>query len=260
MTKMADVQSEKDKRNIDIDKVGVQNVSYPVKVLDKNNKFQNTVASIDMYVNLPHGFRGTHMSRFIEILNDYRGLINASNMDDILTRIKEKLNADSAHMEVSFIYFIEKEAPVSKLKSLMDYKCRFIGSKSKENDFILEVEVPVMTLCPCSKEISEKNSHNQRSFVNVQLKWEKDLIWIEDIVSLVESCASAPVYSLLKRDDEKFITELAYDNPVFVEDIVRDISVLLINDKNIKWFRVESINHESIHNHNAIALKEWSRN
>lgn len=257
---LPDIQNQPDLRNIPIDKVGVKNVHYPITVLDKKNKEQHTVASINMYVNLPHQFRGTHMSRFIEILNQYRGLINVTNMGEILTKIKESLEADSAHMEVSFSYFIEKEAPVTKAKSLMEYKCRFLGSHNEIEDFVLEVDIPVTTLCPCSKEISDNNAHNQRSLVKVQIRWAKELVWIEDLVDMVEGCASAPVYSLLKREDEKYVTELAYDHPMFVEDLVREVAKNLMEDKNITWFRIESENFESIHNHNSYALIEMDGN
>ncbi len=253
---LVDVQSQMSYTDIAIDKVGVKDVHYPIVVLDKRNKEQHTVAKINMYVDLPHYFRGTHMSRFIEILNEYRGLINVSNMGDILSKIKSKLQADSAHMEVSFAYFIEKEAPKSKAKSLMSYNCRFLATKNSDEDFILEVEVPVTTLCPCSKEISAQSAHNQRCMVKVQVRWHKDLIWIEDLIVMIEQCASAPVFSLLKREDEKYVTERAYKHPMFVEDLAREIASKLKKDKNIRWFRVESESFESIHNHSAYALIE----
>jgi GTP cyclohydrolase I len=256
---LPDVQNQKDHRNIPIEKVGINSLRYPLTVLDKQNKKQNTVASINMYVNLPRRFRGTHMSRFVEILNEYRGLINVSNVGEILSKTRSRLNASSAHIEITFSYFIDKPAPISKVKSLMEYKCRFIASQNTESDFILEVDVPVTTLCPCSKEISEHNAHNQRSFVKAQVRWAKDLVWIEDLVELIENCASSPVYSLLKREDEKYITEHAYDRPVFVEDLVREVARALIKEDNITWFRVESENFESIHNHNAYAVVEWDR-
>ena len=255
-----DIQNEVDNRKIDIDMVGIKNILYPIKVYDKKNKFQSTIATIDMSVNLPHNFRGTHMSRFIEVLNEYRELINGSNMDEILRRIRRKLNASSAHMLVKFTYFTEKVAPVSKIKSLMDYNCKFIASDVEDDyRFILAVKVPITTLCPCSKEISKKGAHNQRSIVTVQVQWEGELVWIEEIIDLVESSASSPIFSLLKREDEKFVTETAYENPRFVEDVVREVSIKLMGLANIVWFRVESLNHESIHNHDAYAVKEWHR-
>jgi len=254
--KLKDVQEEKDDRRIPVDKVGVKNICYPIVVLDKKNKEQHTIASINMYVNLPHHFKGTHMSRFIEILNKHHGRIALKNMGKILNEMKALLKAQSAHMEVEFPYFIEKEAPVSKEKGLMEYRCRFMGSSNElENDFLLEVRIPVNSLCPCSKEISRYGAHNQRSLVTVQIRF-KHLVWIEDLVALVESSASSPVYSLLKREDEKFITESAYDNPAFVEDIVRNIAEKLQRDENISWFSIEAENFESIHNHSAYAFIE----
>jgi len=253
---LADIQGQMAYSDIALDKVGVKDVKYPIVVLDKRNKEQHTVAKINMYVDLPHYFRGTHMSRFIEILNEYRGLINISNMGEILSKIKGKLDAQSAHMEVSFTYFIEKEAPKSKAKSLMAYNCRFLTTQNKDDDFILEVEVPVTTLCPCSKEISDQGAHNQRCLVKVQVRWENELVWIEDLIAMIEQCSSAPVYSLLKREDEKYVTEHAYKHPLFVEDLARNIASKLKKDTNIRWFRVESESFESIHNHSAYALVE----
>lgn len=254
--KLKDVQKEKDDRHIPIDKVGVKDIRYPIVVLDKKNKEQHTIASINMYVNLPHQFKGTHMSRFIETLNKHHGSIALRNMGKILNEMKTTLEAQSAHMEVEFPYFIEKEAPVSKEKGLMEYRCRFIGSSNEmENDFLLEVKIPVNSLCPCSKEMSKYGAHNQRSLVTVQIRF-KDLVWIEDLITIVESSASSPVYSLLKREDEKFVTERAYENPAFVEDIVRNVAEKLEKDENIRWFSVEAENFESIHNHNAYAFVE----
>lgn len=252
---MRDVQSEEDPRKIEIDKVGVKELSYPIIVLDRANKLQHTVARVNMFVNLPHNFRGTHMSRFVEILNKYRGQITMKNMSPILRKMREVFRAESAHLEIDFPYFIEKEAPVSGSKSLMSYGCRFIGSLSKEEDFILEVRVPVNTLCPCSKEISDRGAHNQRGEVRLQVRF-KEFVWIEDLISLVEASASSGLYSLLKREDEKWVTENAYDHPAFVEDVVRSVAEKLLNDENITWFAVEAETQESIHNHNAYAFLE----
>jgi len=252
-----DVQKQPGMNNLDIDKVGVSDVSYPIEVLDKNNVKQCATATVNMYVDLPHHYKGTHMSRFIEILNQYRGEITIRNMSGILQEIARCLEAKSAHMEVGFKYFIEKEAPVSKSKSLMGYDCRFIGSHTQDNgeDFILEVKVPVMNLCPCSKEISQTAAHNQRSEVCVRVRF-KDFVWIEDIVSLTERSASCELYAVLKRPDEKSVCERAYENPRFVEDIVRLIGYELMEDDNITWFFVISKNFESIHSHNAYAEME----
>jgi len=258
---MNDVQKESAEHEVDLDKVGVKGVKYPIVVLDKKNKYQNTVATINMYVDLPRHFRGTHMSRFIEILDHHRGRMTFHNISPILTEMKEKLDAKSAHLEIAFPYFIEKTAPISGQKSFMVYDCKFIASQSDYDDFILEVKVPVMSLCPCSKEISDRGAHNQRSIVTVRLR-TVGFVWIEDIVKIVEDSASSDLYALLKREDEKYVTEKAYDTPRFAEDMVRQIAVQLDNVPQIIWFSVETENYESIHNHNAYAsvskLKEYN--
>ena len=252
---MIDIQNQSDYRNIEIEKVGVKNIKYPIIVLDRNNKTQQTIAAINMYVNLPHHFKGTHMSRFVEILNEYRGRINLQTLYTILDEMKEKLDAKSAHLEVEFPYFIEKEAPVSKEKSLMEYTCKFCASHEKERDIYIEVNVPITTLCPCSKEISQGGAHSQRGKASVKVRFKR-FVWIESIIGYVEKSASSEVYSLLKRTDEKYITEEAYSNPVFVEDVVRNIAEKLDADQNITWFSVEVENFESIHNHSAYAFVE----
>lgn len=258
---MNDIQKEVAEHEVDLDKVGVKDVKYPIVVLDKENEFQHTVASINMYVDLPRHFRGTHMSRFIEILDRHRGRMTLDNIDPILTEMRERLNARSAHLEVAFPYFIEKTAPVSGQKSTMVYECKFIASQddqSHQDEFIVEVNVPVMSLCPCSKEISDRGAHSQRSIVTVRIK-TGEFVWIEDIVKLIEGAASSDVYALLKRADEKFITEKAYDNPRFAEDMVRQIAVELEKMSRITWFSVETENYESIHNHNAYAAVSRNR-
>ena len=252
---MNDIQSQRDHRRIEINKVGVKNIRYPIAVLDKAKGVQHTVASINMYVDLPHHFKGTHMSRFIEILNRFKGDISIKNFSNILSEMKRKLRAKSAHLEVEFSYFIEKEAPVTRAKSLMEYICRFCGSSNEKDDFYVGIIVPITTVCPCSKEISQYGAHNQRSIVTVNLRFKK-FIWIEDIIQLIEECASCDLYSILKRPDEKFVTEKAYKNPMFVEDVVREIAKRLKKDPNITWFTVESENFESIHNHSAYAFVE----
>ncbi|MBI5344293.1 MAG: GTP cyclohydrolase I FolE2 [Deltaproteobacteria bacterium] len=254
---MKDVQGEPDFRRIGIDKVGVKDIRYPIVVLDRKNKYQHTVASINMYVDLPHQFKGTHMSRFIEILNEHRREITVRNFPGILKKMKQRFNASTAHLEVEFPYFIEKAAPVSRSKGLMEYRCRYIGTLGEggAHDFILEVTVPVSTLCPCSKEISERGAHNQRGMVRVAVR-SKGFLWIEEVVKGVEASASSPVYSLLKRTDEKYVTERAYDNPMFVEDVVRETAVNLGRLKKVTWLRVEAENWESIHNHSAYAFLE----
>lgn len=255
MTASRDIQNEADTRNIEIQKVGVKNIRYPILVLDKSKKYQHTVASINMYVDLPHHFKGTHMSRFIEVLNLYHGEISVNNFYDILMEMKNKLNAESAHLELEFPYFIEKAAPISSAKALVEYLCRFNGKSDSKKDFIVTVVTPVTSLCPCSKAISDRGAHNQRSQVTVNFRFDK-FTWIEDIISIVESCASSQVYSLLKRPDEKFVTEEAYDNPRFVEDLVREVYLKLDALEDITWFSVEAENFESIHNHSAYAYVE----
>lgn len=255
---LRDIQSGPDFRRINIDKVGVKDISYPIIVLDKKNKFQHTVASINMYVDLPHQFKGTHMSRFIEILNEHRREITVNNFPQILEKMKKRFNASTAHLEVEFPYFVEKAAPVSKAKGLMEYRCSYKGTLAAERDFVVDVRVPVLTVCPCSKEISDRGAHNQRGLVTVSMRFE-GFVWIEDIIKTVEKSASSPVYSLLKRVDEKYITEKSFDNPMFVEDVVREVAMNLGRMKKIKWFRVEAENWESIHNHSAYAFVERAR-
>ncbi len=256
---MNDIQSQRDHRKIEINKVGVKNIRYPITVLDKAKGIQHTVASVNMYVDLPHRFKGTHMSRFVEILNRYKGDIAIKNFSKILMEVKTKLKAKTAHLEVEFPYFIEKEAPVTKSRSLMEYVCRFGGSSNEKEDFYVGIVVPITTVCPCSKDISQFGAHNQRALVTVNLRFKK-FFWIEDIIQLVEECASCDLYSILKRPDEKFVTEKAYENPMFVEDVVREIARRLKKDSNITWFTVESENFESIHNHSAYAFVERREN
>jgi GTP cyclohydrolase I len=255
MAAMIDIQNQTDHRNQEINKVGVKNIRYPIIVLDKAKGLQHTVASINMYVDLPHRFRGTHMSRFVEILNKYRGEIAIKTFSRILNEMKQKLHAKTAHLEVEFPYFIEKKAPVSGAKGLMEYVCRFCGSSNEREDFYLGVRVPLTTVCPCSKEISDFGAHNQRSVVTVHVRFRK-FIWIEDIIRTIEESASSDVFAILKRPDEKLVTERAYQNPMFVEDVVREVASKLSGDSNITWFTVESENFESIHNHNAYAYIE----
>ena len=255
---MEDIQNHKDDRNIDIDQVGVKGISYPITVLDKDMGRQQTVAIINMYVNLPRYYKGTHMSRFVEILNEHSNRISLQNFTEILGEMKERLNAQSAHMEITFPYFIKKRAPVSGSEGLMEYRCTFKGSLNNGSDLITIIHVPISTLCPCSKEISDYGAHNQRGEVKLQVRFKK-FIWIEDLIRLVEESASTDVYSVLKREDEKYVTERAFQHPMFVEDVVRDIAQKLDRDANITWFAVESENFESIHNHNAYAYIERSK-
>ncbi len=258
MTLGKDIQSSEDKRQETIDKVGVKNLKYPVVLEDRSRGLQKTVAEIDFFVELPHHYRGTHMSRFIEVLNSYHQEDLIENLPRILATVKERLAADRAYISLKFPYFIEKKAPVTGITSLLCYECLFLASLSDEYELTIGVEVPVTTVCPCSKEISRQGAHNQRSVVTVLLNY-KDFIWLEEIVEYVESVASSEVYSLLKREDEKYVTEKGYENPQFVEDIVRDLSVLLKKDRRVTGFKISSENFESIHNHNAYAYLEWQR-
>lgn len=255
---MSDVQSQNDSRNLSIDRVGVKNLRYPVTVLDRAQKIQHTIASIGMEVKLPHHFRGTHMSRFIEILNDYHRELHIDKIEEILREMKNRLNAEEAHMEICFPYFIEKKAPVSKAESLMEYQCHYIGTLTDHTDFILGADVPVTTLCPCSKEMAKHGAHNQRSVVRIRVRMQS-FIWIEELIACAEQSASSPLYALLKREDEKAVTEQAYQKPMFVEDMVREIAIHLNQDERITWFCVESENMESIHNHDAYARIERNK-
>ena len=256
---MPDMQQSRDHRRIPIAKVGVKEISYPIVVQDRSHKLQHTVARVDMYVDLPHHFKGTHMSRFVEILNRYREQMALDRLGDILEEMQRKLGAETAHLRVEFPYFIDKAAPVSRARSLMEYTCEFDASlKGDELDFILGVKIPVTTLCPCSRELSRYGAHNQRSVITVRLRYDS-FIWIEDIVELMEQCGSSPVYSLLKRADEKFVTENAYENPRFVEDVVREAWQKLSVISNVTWFSVSAENFESIHNHSAYAAVEMDR-
>ncbi len=251
---MKDIQKQRDYRNLPIDKVGIKNLRYPIKVLDRRHQYQHTIASINMYVSLPHKDKGTHMSRFVEILNLFRPEVSLKKISEVLELMKAHLNAASSHIEVTFPYFIEKQAPVSGIEGLMDYTCSIIGSSPADGktDLISEVIVPISSVCPCSKEISENGAHNQRGEVRLSTRFKK-FIWIEDMIDLVEQAASCEVYSVLKRVDEKFVTEKGFSNPKFVEDIVRDIAKELKKDSNITWFSVGAENFESIHNHSAYA-------
>ncbi len=255
---MRDIQSEKDLRNIPLKRVGVSDVEYPIRVMDRANGTQHTVAKINMFVDLPKEFRGTHMSRFMEVLNRHHCDMSIKNIENVLDDMKDSLNAEESHIEVRFPYFILKKAPVTNIESYMNYKCAFIASKHDKMDFVLEVQTPVHNLCPCSKSISKYGAHNQRGIVIIKIRMHK-LVWIEEIVKIAEDASSAPLYSLLKREDEKFVTEKAYENPRFVEDVVRNATLSLLANKRITYFSVEAENFESIHNHNAYAFYEFDK-
>ena len=253
---IADVQSSPDTRRIAIDRVGIKAIRHPVVVADKSDGVQHTIAVFNMYVNLPHNFKGTHMSRFVEILNSYEREISVESFQTILREMTARLETDSGHIEMTFPYFINKSAPVSQVKSLLDYEVTFIGEiKNGEYFFTMKVLVPVTSLCPCSKKISDYGAHNQRSHVTISVR-TNSFVWIEDIIRIAETNASCELYGLLKRPDEKYVTEKAYDNPKFVEDMVRDVAEVLNHDTRIDAYVVESENFESIHNHSAYALIE----
>lgn len=255
-----DIQSTRDRRGMSIDQVGVCDLRYPITVLDRRNEKQQTVATVSLSVNLPHHFKGTHMSRFIKVLNRHRGEVTMRTIPTILAEMKKSLQAQSAQVDLSFPYFIEKPAPVSGETALMDYECSFIAeSNGGTDDFVLGVAVPVKSLCPCSKAISDYGAHNQRGNITIKVRsvrsstGEPELIWIEELIEIAEKSASSPVYPLLKREDEKYVTEHAFDNPMFVEDIVRNVAGRLQRDRRVAWYSVRVVNQESIHNHSAFA-------
>jgi GTP cyclohydrolase I len=251
-----DKQSERDHRQLRIDKVGVRGLRFPIQIRDKAHSLQNTVATIGMFVDLPKEFKGTHMSRFIEVLNAHGNVVHVENIPDILHAMQRKLHAERSHLEMEFPFFLEKRAPVSGMSSVMDYVARFDATAiGKEIDFVLTVKANVTTLCPCSKAISAYGAHNQRGEVVVQIRSTR-AIWIEDLIAMVESSASSELFALLKRQDEKSVTERAYENPVFVEDLVRNVAVKLNAHPDVTWYKVEAENQESIHNHNAYACIE----
>jgi GTP cyclohydrolase I len=254
--KLQDKQSERDYREIRIDKVGVRGLRFPIQVRDKERSFQNTVATIGMFVDLPKEFKGTHMSRFIEVLNAHGNVIHVENITEILYALQNKFRARTSHLEIEFPYFMVKKAPVTHMESVMDYVARFDAAAcEKEIDFVLTVKAMVTTLCPCSKAIAAYGAHNQRGEVTVQIRSNK-AVWIEDVIGIIEGSASSELYALLKRQDEKAVTERAYDNPVFVEDLVRNVALKLNAHPDVSWYKVEAENHESIHNHNAYACIE----
>lgn len=253
---LPDTQNQPDVREIPINKVGVKNLKYPIALKDKEKEVQHTIATIAMTVDLPMHFKGTHMSRFVEILQNKQREIHIDSVYNILEEMQKKLHATAAHIEMEFPYFREKKAPVSKKSSLIDYRVKFHALMDNDKkDFIMTVIVPVTTLCPCSKNLSKYGAHNQRGEVTVALRFI-DMVWIEDVIAIIEKSASSELYTLLKREDEKFVTERAYENPVFVEDLVRNIVLELKKFKNVIWFSVEAENFESIHNHNAYAMIE----
>ncbi len=255
-TPIADVQSSADLRQIAINRVGIKGIRHPVKVRDKSVGVQHTIATFNMYVHLPHNFKGTHMSRFVEILNRHEREISVESYESILREMVERLEAESGYIEMTFPYFVNKTAPISGVQSLLDYDVTLVGEmKEGRARITMKVLVPVTSLCPCSKKISDRGAHNQRSHVTITL-CTNSFVWIEDVVRIAEEQASCELYGLLKRPDEKYVTERAYDNPKFVEDMVRDVAAVLNADERIDSYVVESENFESIHNHSAYALIE----
>ena len=249
-----DIQSSPDTRQIPIDRVGIKDIRHPVVVSDRSGREQHTVANFNMYVSLPHNFKGTHMSRFVEILNNNDFEISLESFKGMIEEMTKTLDAKAGHVEMTFPYFINKAAPISGVKSLLDYEVSFIGEIANDKPEVqVKIVVPVTSLCPCSKKISERGAHNQRSHVTVTVR-TKGFIWIEEIIEIVEKEASCELYGLLKRPDEKYVTERAYDNPKFVEDIVRDVAIQFNDDDRIGAYTVESENFESIHNHSAYAM------
>jgi len=254
-----DVQNSADTRRIAINKVGIKDIRHPVRIKDRSGGEQHTIANFNMYVNLPHNFKGTHMSRFVEILNHHEQEITVQSFKNILTEMTDRLEAESGHLEMSFTYFVTKTAPISKVKSLMDYEVTLIGEiRAGKPTMNVRVVVPVTSLCPCSKKIAKYGAHNQRSHVTVTVRTQ-GFVWIEELIELVEKEASCELYGLLKRPDEKYVTEKAYENPKFVEDMVRDIAAKFNADQRISGYSVESENFESIHNHSAYAIIEHDK-
>lgn len=264
---MVDVQNSRDDRNIAIDQVGVTDLRYPIVILDRDHEKQQTIAQLTMSVNLPHHFKGTHMSRFIEVLEQHRGEVTMRTLPAILSDLRTVLEAESARVEVKFPYFLDRAAPISGATALMDYECWFVGeANGSGEDFVLGVRVPVTSLCPCSKALADgQGAHNQRGFISIEVRGVRNggerpaLIWIEELIDVAEKSASCPVYPLLKREDEKHVTIRAYQNPVFVEDMVRNVAVALRTNARIASFRVDAANMESIHNHAAFARVAWER-
>ncbi len=262
---LADMQKTPDTRGVQIDQVGICDLVYPIVVLDPRNQRQQATAKIAVSVSLPHHFKGTHMSRFLEVLAAHQGEITMHTLPVILNELKKRLSAEAARLEVEFTYFLQRQAPVSGLTAPMDYRCTFIAESGRVGEsFLLRVEVPVSTLCPCSKVISDYGAHNQRGYVTMSVRPKRNeaagdwnMIWIEELIEVAERSASAPIYPLLKRVDERHVTMQAYDNPVFVEDVVRNVASRLREDERIASFEVRAVNLESIHNHSAFAVVRY---
>lgn len=260
-TELKDIQNLSDSRGVDIQKVGVKDVEIPLIIQRKNEKEQVVSAKARITVSLPRNYKGTHMSRFMEVLGEWsqKNLLGV-DIQGCIVDVVNKLEAKSAELKFKFKYFIDKKAPVSNYSSPMGYDCSFEGVINDGYKFILGVSVPLTTLCPCSKEISQYGAHNQRAVIKTRISYDPDkIIWIEDLIELIESCGSSPVYPILKREDEKFVTEKAYENPKFVEDVIRDVVLKLRNHSDVDWFEVECEAFESIHNHSAWAYQTESK-
>ena len=252
LTSLVDIQNSADNRNIAIDRVGVRNVKYPMHVRIREDGTQQTVGNFTLTVDLPRHFKGTHMSRFLEVLAQHNHDLSAETIPQILSLLLVKLDAESAHLDVRFTFFREKSAPVTGKTGMMGYECGFLATGGKTTDFQLFVTVPVTTLCPCSKEISARGAHNQRGYVSVFVR-PTGLLWLEEVIDMIEACGSAQLYPVLKRPDEKYVTEQAYDNPRFVEDMVREVAIKFDKHPFVASYEIEVENHESIHDHNAYA-------
>ena len=251
-TPLVDIQSTHDERNIPIDRVGVRDVKYPMFLRVRGGGLQHTVGNFTLTVDLPRNFKGTHMSRFIEVLSEHSHDLSIETIPDILARLRKRLAAKNSHLQMRFIFFREKAAPVTGKTGMMGYLCGFDASGGDHDDFVHYLEVPVTTLCPCSKEISSRGAHNQRGVVRVRVR-ANGLLWLEEVIDLIEACGSCQLYPVLKRPDEKFVTEHAYDNPRFVEDMVREVALAFDAEDRIRWYEIEAENFESIHDHNAYA-------
>lgn len=263
---MEDVQSHFDGRELPIDLVGVSGLRYPITVRDRTRQRQKTVAQMSLSVSLPHHFKGTHMSRFIEVVHAHRDQVDMETLPAIVRELRTRLEAERARIEVRFPYFVERAAPISESRSLMSYDCRYMAEvKADGDDFLCGVRVPITTLCPCSKAISDYGAHNQRGYVDIDVRTARTsaglprMVWIEELIEAGERSASAPVYPLLKREDERALTMQAYDNPAFVEDVVRHVAADLRGDSRLIWLEVRAETIESIHDHNAFAMIAWNR-
>jgi GTP cyclohydrolase IB len=261
--RLEDVQAQPDLRGIALNEVGVRGLRHPILVLDRERAKQQTVADVSMSVSLPAHVKGTHLSRFVEVLGEHAGEVTMHTIPSILAALRHRLDAGQARIQVDFPYFLERTAPITGARALMDFQCQFTGEADDQGcQFTLTVRVPVTSVCPCSKAISDYGAHNQRGHITISVRTgddpggEPQLVWIEELVDLAERSASAPVYPLLKRPDERHVTMLAYDNPVFVEDMVRSVAGGLRTDPRVAWFAVEATNDESIHNHAAFAKVE----